>query len=180
MQESTCKTLKESGRVPICLAGTDVPIVNKGFDNHGHERETGADEENKEMAKLSVNQRGSGLQSGDSKRLGATTPNLLRVQALIDLGVEVEELAEALDVTPATIRNWLRGSAAPRRTAMRTVDDLRHAVILLSEVGIGGAEAAQWLRSRQGGPLENDRPLDIIGNDPVRVIASIRGLVFQE
>jgi len=131
------------------------------------------------MAKLSVRQQVSAPSGGESERLGATAPTPLRIKGLNELGIDIEELAEALDVTPATIRNWINGSAVPRRAAVRAVDDLRRAVVLLSEEGIEGADAAQWLRSRQGGPLDNDRPLDVIREDPVRVIATIRGLVFQ-
>ncbi len=132
------------------------------------------------MTKLNVRQRVSVQSDGESEGLGATTPTPLRVQGLIELGLEVEELAGALDVTPATVRNWIKGTAVPRRGAVRVVDDLRRAVVLLQEEGLDGAEAAQWLRSRQGGPLDNDRPLDTIREDPVRVFATIRGLIFRD
>jgi len=132
------------------------------------------------MSKVRLRQEEVSPSEKEPASLGATAPTPLRVQALIDLGIELEELAEALAVNPATIRNWLKGSAVPRRPTVRSVDDLRRAVILLSEAGITGEKAAQWLRSRQGGPLDNDRPLDVIREDPVRVIATIRGLVFDE
>lgn len=104
--------------------------------------------------------------------LGATAPTPSRVEALLDLGLEAEELADALDVTPTTVRNWARGSASPRRVAVRAVDDLRRAVVILADAGITGSTAGQWLRSRQGGILEDERPLDIVRTDPVRVIAA--------
>lgn len=132
------------------------------------------------MAKVNIRHRDVETSGDESEGLAATAPTPLRIEGLIGIGFELEELAEALDVTPATIRNWLKGSAVPRRATVRTVDDLRRAVVLLSEAGIDGVDAAQWLRSRQGGPLDNDRPLDVVREDPVRVIATIRGLVFQD
>ncbi len=100
-----------------------------------------------------------------------------RVRALLELGLEAEELADALGVkSPTTIRNWAEGSASPRRAGVRAVDDLRRVVVLLGEAGITGGDAAQWLRSRQGGVLENDRPLDVVLQDPVRVLAAANAL----
>ncbi len=108
----------------------------------------------------------------ESPTLGATAPTPNRVEALLDLGLEAEELANALGVTTTTVRNWARGSATPRRVAVRTVDDLRRAVVILADAGITGSTAGQWLRSRQGGILEEERPLDIVRTDPIRVIAA--------
>lgn len=168
-----------SGKVPVVSGGGRCTDFKKSTRKDGPAREATADEESKEMAKLNLRQR-KPESNGGSERLGETAPTPLRIQGLIDLGIEVEELAEALAVTPGTIRNWLRGSAFPRRATVRAVDDLRRAVVLLSEVGVDGADAAQWLRSRQGGPLDDDRPLDVIREDPIRVLAAIRGLVFDD
>ena len=109
------------------------------------------------------------------------TATQTRVKALLDLGLEVEELAEALGVkSQTTIRNWADGSASPRRSGVRTVDDIRRTVVLLDEAGITGNDAAQWLRSRQGGVLDNDRPLDVVLRDPVRVLAAANALAETE
>lgn len=110
-----------------------------------------------------------------------TSATPTRVKALFELGLEAEELADALGVkSPTTIRNWKEGSASPRRSGVRAVDDLRRVVVLLSEAGIIGTDAAQWLRSRQGGVLENDRPLDVVLQDPVRVLAAANALAEEE
>jgi transcriptional regulator with XRE-family HTH domain len=104
-----------------------------------------------------------------------------RVRTLLELGLEAEELAEALGVkSQTTIRNWAEGSASPRRAGVRAVDDLRRVLVLLGEAGITGDDAAQWLRSRQGGVLENDRPLDVVLQDPVRVLAAANALAEAE
>jgi transcriptional regulator with XRE-family HTH domain len=95
------------------------------------------------------------------------------------LGLEAEDLADALGVTPATVRNWIRGTATPRREPVRVIDDLRRVVVVLAEAGIVGAGAADWLRSRQGEPLQDDdRPLDVIRKDPVRVLALAHEVVL--
>ncbi|HEX8688606.1 MAG TPA: hypothetical protein VF729_00005 [Solirubrobacterales bacterium] len=118
-----------------------------------------------------------GFESAPSEISATST----RVRALLELGLEAEELADALGVkSQTTIRNWAEGSASPRRPGVRAVDDLRRVVVLLSEAGITGADAAQWLRSRQGGVLENDRPLDVVLQDPVRVLAAANALAEAE
>jgi transcriptional regulator with XRE-family HTH domain len=135
------------------------------------------------MAKTRIRQRrlSGRAKSDDVVGLDPTSPTPARIQHLLSLGLDVDELAEALDVTPATVRNWLRGSATPRRGPVRVIDDLRRVVVVLAEAGIAGSDAAQWLRSRQGGSLENDcRPLDVIREDPVRVLASAHGVKVGE
>jgi DNA-binding transcriptional regulator YiaG len=112
--------------------------------------------------------------------LRPTAPTTTRVEALLELGLEAEELAAALAVTPTTIRNWARGTASPRRIAVRAVDDLRRAVVILADGGITGETAGQWLRSRQGGVLKDERPLDIVRKDPVRVIAAATEYAIEQ
>lgn len=112
-----------------------------------------------------------------------TSPTPTRLESLLGLGLEAEDLATALGVTPTTVRNWIRGTATPRREAIRVVDDLRRVVVVLAEAKIVGSEAAEWLRSRQGDPLEDDeRPLDAVRADPVRVLALAHAavLAFEE
>jgi transcriptional regulator with XRE-family HTH domain len=108
--------------------------------------------------------------------LGPTSSTPTRISALLETGLEIDEVAEALGVTATTVRNWLRGTASPRRIAVRVVDDLRRAVVLLAEAGTRGEDAGQWLRSRQGGTLEGERPLDMIRNDPEQVLSAAAGL----
>ena len=134
------------------------------------------------MANLRVHRQGSADEfdgGGEALRsLTATASTADRIEAILEL-LEVEELAAALDVTAATVRNWLSGQAAPRRPALRTLDDLRRAIVILGEAKVHGEDCAQWLRSRQGGALENDRPLDVIGSDPLRVLAAATGTVLR-
>lgn len=109
-----------------------------------------------------------------------TAPTPTRIEALLELGLEAEELAAALAVTPTTIRNWTKGTASPRRVAVRTVDDLRRAVVILSTGGVTGPDAGQWLRSRQGGILNEERPLDVVRQDPVRVLAAATEYAIEQ
>lgn len=109
-----------------------------------------------------------------------TSPTHARLESLLALGLEAEDLATALGVTPTTVRNWIRGAATPRREAVRVVDDLRRVVVVLAEAKIVGSEAAEWLRSRQGDPLEDDeRPLDAIRADPVSVLSLAHSAVLS-
>lgn len=117
------------------------------------------------------------LPDGSPSTLDPRAPMPGRVEALLALGIEMDELAETLGVTPTTIRNWLHGDATPRRGPVRTVDDLRRAVVILAEGGVEDADAAHWLRSRQGGALEDGRPLEVIREDPIKVLAAARGFV---
>jgi transcriptional regulator with XRE-family HTH domain len=135
------------------------------------------------MTNLSLTQPQSNdpTNAGHDPAPSETSATKTRVRALLDLGLEAEELADALGVkSPTTIRNWAEGSASPRRAGVRAVDDLRRVVVLLGEAGIIGADAAQWLRSRQGGVLENDRPLDVVLQDPVRVLVAANALAEAE
>jgi|SRR6478609_6123603 len=111
--------------------------------------------------------------------LDPITSTPARVEGLLAAGLEMEELALALDVTPTTIRNWLRGAATPRRGAVRTIDDLRQVAVILIEGGMDGVEMAQWLRSRQGRAMDDERPLDLIAQDPIRVLAAAHGSALE-
>ena len=131
------------------------------------------------MSNLTQPQNGEQTQLSPAASELSATPT--RVRALLDLGLETEELADALGVkSQTTIRNWAEGSASPRRAGVRAVDDLRRVVVLLEESGITGVDAAQWLRSRQGGVLENDRPLDVVLHDPMRILTAANALAEAE
>lgn len=134
------------------------------------------------MADLRVRQQGLADEFGSGSQavrsLGATASTADRIEAILEL-LSVEELAAALDVTASTIRNWMGGQATPRRPALRTLDDLRRTILLLVDAGIQGEDCAQWLRSRQGGALENDRPVDVVATDPLRVLAAAAGMVIK-
>ncbi len=128
------------------------------------------------MTNLSLSQ--PQTNDADDDAVSETSATSTRVRALLDLGLETEELAAALGVrSPTTIRNWADGTASPRRTGVRAVDDIRRVLVLLSEAGIAGGDAVQWLRSRQGGVLENDRPLDVLRKDPLRVLTAANALI---
>lgn len=95
-----------------------------------------------------------------------------RVNALLGLGLSVEELSLALGVAENTIRNWSEGSAQPRRAADQTLDDLRTVVLTLDEKGVKAARAVSWLRSRNRAWLSNERPLDLLRADPLLLFAA--------
>lgn len=126
----------------------------------------------------------------DVGRVGVVIPEGLRptasprerISVLLALGLSVEELALSLGVAANTIRSWADGSAEPRRSADRVLDDLRTVVVALDEAGVQGARAVRWLRSRNRAWLDNERPLDILRSDPLLVLAAAEEpeLVEQE
>src|ERR1700720_2673677 len=75
----------------------------------------------------------------------ATASPQERVNALIAIGLAVEELSLALGVAENTIRKWADGSAEPRRAADRALDDLRTVVLTLDEHGVESSRAVNWL-----------------------------------
>ena len=94
------------------------------------------------------------------------------VNALLRLGLRVEELAETLGVEEHTIRNWSDGSAKPGRAAGRALDDLRALVLVLEENGVTSINAVNWLRSHNRRWLDNKRPLDLLRTDPLLLFAA--------
>jgi DNA-binding transcriptional regulator YiaG len=95
-----------------------------------------------------------------------------RIEALLEIGLSVEELSATIGVAENTIRNWADGSKEPRRAADRVLDDLRTVVLALDEGGVRSSRAVRWLRSRNRAWLHNERPLDILRNDPLLVLAA--------
>jgi len=95
-----------------------------------------------------------------------------RIDALLDIGLSVEELSLAIGVAENTIRNWAEGSKEPRRAADRVLDDLRTVVLALDEGGVRSSRAVRWLRSRNRAWLHNERPLDVLRHDPLLVLAA--------
>lgn len=102
-----------------------------------------------------------------------------RIAALLSTGISQAELRQALGVSDATIRNWNDGTTVPRDGALRSLDDLRTAVLALHEAGIRGERAAQWLTSRNLGPwLQGARPIDVLRTDPLLALAAVQDLLF--
>jgi DNA-binding transcriptional regulator YiaG len=101
-----------------------------------------------------------------------------RIAALRGTGLSAEDIAQALGVSANTIRSWGEDGVAPRRSTERALDDLRLIVLALIESGIGDAQAAMWLRSRNRDFLEGARPLDSLRDDPLMVIAAAEGLIL--
>ena len=95
-----------------------------------------------------------------------------RTNALLLAGFSVEELSLALGVSENTVRNWAEGSAQPRRPVERALDDLRTVMVALDEAGIRAGRAVNWLRSRNRAWLGNERPLDVLADDPLLVFAA--------
>src|SRR4029077_16804072 len=106
------------------------------------------------------------------RALAGTASPQERINALLAIGLTVEELSLALGVAENTVRNWADGAAAPRRAADRALDDLRTVVLALGEHGVESSRAVNWLRSRKGAGLGNQVPLELLRRDPLLVLAA--------
>lgn len=116
---------------------------------------------------------------GDVDGLRRTASAQQRVQRLLAIGLTVEDLALACDVSETTIRNWAAGNVAPRRLAEYALDDLREAVAIMTAAKVDGQEASQWLRSRNTTMLDGQRPIDVIRTDALLVFAAIQHLLLD-
>jgi transcriptional regulator with XRE-family HTH domain len=83
-----------------------------------------------------------------------------RVLALLSAGLDIDDLAAAAGVSETAVRNWASGEAEPRKGAAYAIDDLQ------------GSAAAHWLRSRNTTHLEGRRPLEVIVEDFLAVLAA--------
>jgi hypothetical protein len=99
-----------------------------------------------------------------------------QIAAILEAGVTVEELTRLVDVSSSSIHNWRSGKAVPRADAALILDDARQAVLVLREAGAKDHAPGRWLRGRNR-QLGNERPLDVLRSDPMRVLAAAELLV---
>lgn len=108
-----------------------------------------------------------------------TASHAARINALLGLGLTAEELATTYSVAVSTVRNWQEDVAVPRHRARLLTDDLRLTAVILDEAGLRDGEIAQWLRSRNRAYLANERPLDLIAGEPLRVLAAAEAEIVR-
>jgi len=102
-----------------------------------------------------------------------------RITALLKAGLPHAELRAALDITDATLRNWIDEATVPRGGALRALDDLRVAVVALHHAGLPGRRGIQWLLSRNLGRwTQGARPLDLVKTHPLLLLAAVQDLLF--
>jgi transcriptional regulator with XRE-family HTH domain len=75
-------------------------------------------------------------------------------------GLQGKDIANIVDVSPATVSRWTKNSATPTLSMQTILNDLRYVVNRLSEYYTSD-EARLWLNSRHP-LLNNDRAIDLI------------------
>lgn len=103
-----------------------------------------------------------------------------RITALQRCGLGVEHIADAIGVSVNTVRNWAGGNAAPRRAGGFALDDLRAAAARLVELGFDSSRAGAWLLSRNTMFLDGQRPIDLIRDNPIEILAAVEHTALEE
>ena len=90
-------------------------------------------------------------------------------------GLQGKDLANIVDVSPATVSRWSKGAGTPSLKTQTVIADLRYVVDCLSDFYTPD-ETRLWLHSRH--PLLNgERAIDLInGNRTEEVLAVIERL----
>jgi hypothetical protein len=104
--------------------------------------------------------------------LHTTATTRERVRGLLAVGLHTSDIADAAGVSESAVRNWSSGQTEPRPHPEVILDDLRAAARVLIAGGIDPARAVRWLKSRNREPLHDQRPLDVLPVDPMRVLAA--------
>jgi len=102
--------------------------------------------------------------------LAPTSTSAERVRGLLEL-VSPKALADMTHSSASTVRNWSVSDTEPRPAAAVVLDDLRMVALTL----LGGLEpprVASWLVSRDPSRFEGTRPLEMVGLDPMAVLAA--------
>jgi transcriptional regulator with XRE-family HTH domain len=83
------------------------------------------------------------------------------VQTIRDTGgLQSKDIANAVNVSPATVSRWLGGQAMPALHTQRIISDLRYVVDRLADF-YEPDETRLWLNSRHK-LLKNERAIDLI------------------
>lgn len=95
-----------------------------------------------------------------------------RVDALIGLGLAINELATLIGVSEETIRLWRNKSSSPRRRHREVLDDVRAVALILLKGDVSPDGIVEWFHSRPPGHRNAPRPWEIITSDPQAVAAA--------
>lgn len=86
-------------------------------------------------------------------------------------GLQGKDIANIVDVSPATVSRWSRGSGTPSLHTQTVIADLRYVVDRLSDFYTPD-EARLWLHSRHP-LLENERAIDLINADRTEEVLAV-------
>ena len=86
-------------------------------------------------------------------------------------GLQGKDLANIVDVSPATVSRWSHGNGSPDLHTQTVIADLRYVVDRLSDVYTPD-ETRLWLHSRH--PLLNgERAIDLINQDRTQEVLAV-------
>ena len=86
-------------------------------------------------------------------------------------GLQGKDLANIVDVSPATVSRWLHGNGSPDLRTQTVIADLRYVVDRLSDFYTPD-ETRLWLHSRH--PLLNgERAIDLINQDRTQEVLAV-------
>jgi transcriptional regulator with XRE-family HTH domain len=86
-------------------------------------------------------------------------------------GLQGKDIANIVDVSPATVSRWANGSATPSLRTQTIISDLRYVVDRLSDL-YNSDEARLWLHARH--PLLNkERAIDLINSDRTEEVLAV-------
>lgn len=95
-------------------------------------------------------------------------------------GLQGKDIANIVDVSPATVSRWTNGTATPTLQMQTVINDLRYVVDRLSDF-YTPEEARLWLNSRHP-LLANERAIDLIRSrrteEVLAVIERLSGSVY--
>lgn len=86
-------------------------------------------------------------------------------------GLQGKDIANIVDVSPATVSRWSRGSGTPSLHTQTVIADLRYVVDRLSDFYTPD-EARLWLHSRHP-LLGNERAIDLINADRTEEVLAV-------
>ena len=86
-------------------------------------------------------------------------------------GLQGKDIANIVDVSPATVSRWSQGKATPELRKQTVIGDLRYVVERLRDF-YEADEIRLWLHSRH--PLLNgERAIDLINNDRTEEVLGV-------
>jgi transcriptional regulator with XRE-family HTH domain len=86
-------------------------------------------------------------------------------------GLQGKDIANIVDVSPATVSRWSQGKATPELQKQTVIGDLRYVVERLRDF-YGADEIRLWLHARH--PLLNgERAIDLINNDRTEEVLAV-------
>lgn len=86
-------------------------------------------------------------------------------------GLQGKDIANIVDVSPATVSRWSQGKATPELHKQTVIGDLRYVVERLRDF-YEADEIRLWLHSRH--PLLNgERAIDLINNDRTEEVLAV-------